>query len=177
MLPGRYELDVPVPGRIRKLTNGTRTVPPRDFELSRDDVGRMLIVVSLKTASLSVEVRGLPSDVGDVAALLFPDDPYITRVGSGKVNPVSARHVEFQYVAPGRYRLFVVDSLCEGDVAYHPRLRDALATNATRIDVSGVGKTRASATYLDRKRLRDAIRQIEPVEREAATYTAPFRCQ
>ncbi len=177
--PGHYSLDLPVPARIRSFSSGSRALDPRGFDLDSANAGPLNIVLSYKTSSLSIDITGIPSDTGKAVALAFPDDPYLTRPYSGTVNPVVKGQTTFTYMPPGQYRVFVVDSECQDDIAYHPLLRDALVGRATAVTVAEDGTTRVSANLLDRETLREATRQVKPDPSSPEGrrfYDVPLRC-
>ena len=72
--PGRYKLVFPMPGRIEVFEIGARQLAPEDFELSANDPSPISIVVSMKSANVTVKVLGLLSGQSDAIALLVPAD-------------------------------------------------------------------------------------------------------
>lgn len=162
--PERYSLTLPFPGRIRTFANGSKELTPDGFELSSSDRGPIRIVVSLKSSILSVETRGLPNESGSVIALLAPADPYLTLRESCISNPLTAPQTTFRFVPPGEYRLFIVDSQFQSDVAaYAPRFRDFLKDHSTQVEVSAEGEAKATATYVDGETIKQAVREIGPI--------------
>jgi hypothetical protein len=67
-------------------------------------------------------------------------------------------------VPPGRYRIFIVDSQFQSDVAaYAPRFPDFLKDKATPVEVTEEGETEATATYVDGETIKQAVRQAGPI--------------
>jgi hypothetical protein len=161
--PGRY-LILPFPGRIRSFTSGTRNLAPDGFDLSASDVHPLRIVVSMKTATLSVQTNTLPNGQTNIVVLLAPADSYLTLHESCLSNRLTDSQIKFLFLTPGKYRIFVVDSQMESDVAaYAPRFPDFLKDSATPVEVSEEGETTASAAYLDSDIVKEAIRRAGPL--------------
>ncbi len=147
--PGRYSLTFPMPGRIQSFTNRARALAPDGFELTSDAAGPIVLVISMKSADVSVKVQAFPTGHSDVVALLAPADPYLTLRGSCYLNWLSGPQTTFTYVPPGKYRIFILDAQFQQDVAaYAPRFPDFLKNDATSVDVPDHGRTEAAATYL-----------------------------
>jgi hypothetical protein len=162
--PGRYSLTLPFPGRIRTFANDSKELAPDGFELSSSDRGPLRIVVSLKTSILSVKARGLPNESGSVIVLLAPADPYLTLRESCISNALTAPQTTFRFVPPGKYRLFIVDSQFQGDIAaYAPRFHDFLKNHSTQVEVSEEGETKATATYVGGETIKHAVREVDPI--------------
>lgn len=159
---GRYALEVPMPGRVRTFTNGSKALNPAGFELKQGENGPLRIVVSLKTSEVSVKVRGLPSHGGPIVALLSPADSYLTLRDSSILNTMSAQHTQFRYVPPGEYRLFVVDSQFANKLASNVRLRDALKHKAALVKVRENRESKITANYLTAEEVQQAIRKAGP---------------
>ncbi|MGB7583286.1 MAG: hypothetical protein WBM11_00475 [Terriglobales bacterium] len=164
VVSGRYSLILPFPGRIQSFTSGIRDLVPDGFDLSVSDALPLRIVVSLKTAVLSVEARGLPNEPRDLVVLLAPADPYLTLQESCFSNRLTEQQTKFRFLTPGKYRIFVVNSGLEGDVAaYAPRFPAFLKDNATAVEVLAEGETTARATYLDSDTVKAAILRVGPL--------------
>ena len=162
--PGRYFLTLPFPGRIRSFTSGTRDLAPDGFDLSADDIRPLRIAVSMKTSALSVQARGLPDQSREIVVLLVPADPYLTLRESCISNRLTDKQTRFPFLTPGKYRILIVDSQMESDVAaYAPRLTDFLKDSATPVEVPEEGESTASATYLDSDIVKEAIRRAGPL--------------
>lgn len=168
--PGRYSLTLPFPGRIRTFAIGSRELVPDEFGLDSSDAGPLQIVVSLKTSIVSVKVRGFPSQRGDIVALLAPADPYLTLRESCSFNTLAelrcptcratSGRTTFRWVPPGKYRIFIVDSLFQSVVAvYAPRFPDFLKDQATPVEVREEGETEATARYVDGETVKLRLRQ------------------
>jgi hypothetical protein len=161
--PGRYSLTYPMPGRIQTFADGPIELAPEGFELSAGSAGPLRLVVSLKSADVSVKVRAIPNGHRDVTALLAAADTHLTLRESCYSNRLSGPQTTFRFVPPGKYRIFVIDAEIESRVAaYAPRFLDFLKNEATSLEVSETGQTEATATYLDGEAVKEAIRQACP---------------
>jgi len=70
----------------------------------------------------------------------------------------------FRFVPPGEYRLFIIDSQFQNDIAeYAPRFRDFLKDHSTQVEVSEEGETKATATYVDGETIKQAVREVGPI--------------
>jgi len=157
--PGRYSLTLPFPGRIRTFAIGSKELAPDAFRLDSSDAGPLQIVVSLKTSIVSVKVRGFPSQRGDIVAMLTPADPYLTLRESCSFNTLAEPRTTFRWVPPGKYRIFIVDSQFQSDVAaYAPNFPDFLKDQATPVEVREEGETEATARYVDGETVKLALR-------------------
>jgi hypothetical protein len=157
--PGRYSLTLPFPGRIRMFAIGSKELATDGFRLHSSDAGPLQIVVSLKTSIVSVKVRGFPSQCGDIVAMLAPADPYLTLRESCSFNTLAEPRTTFRWVPPGKYRIFIVDSQFQSDVAAcAPRFADFLKDQATPVEVSEEGETEATARYVDGETVKLALR-------------------
>jgi len=164
--PGRYSLTLPFPGRIRTFAIGSKKLTPDGFGLDSSDAGSLQIVVSLKTTIVSVKVRGFPSQRGDIVALLAPADPYLTLRKSCSFNTLAEPRTTFRWVPPGKYRIFIVDSLFQSVVAvYAPRFPDFLKDQATPVEVREEGETEATATYVEGETVKLALRQAGSIHK------------
>jgi len=62
-------------------------------------------------------------------------------------------------VPPGKYRIFIVDSQFQSDVAgYAPNFPDFLKDRATPVEVREEGETEATAKYVDGETVKLALR-------------------
>jgi hypothetical protein len=157
---GRYSLTFPMPGRIQTFAVGPIELAPEGFELSPGGAGPLLLVVSMKSADLSVKVRAFPRGHSDVAVLLAPADTHLTLRETCDSNRLSGPRTRFTFVPPGRYRILIVDEEFQSRVAaYAPRFPDFLKNEATSVEVSATCPTEATANYLDGETIKKAIRQ------------------
>jgi hypothetical protein len=141
--PGRYALQLPFAGRIQTFTNGSRALAPDGFDLSSSRSGPIRIVVSLKTS-----------------VLLAPADLHLTLRESCISNALNGRETTFQFVPPGKYRIFVVDSALQNDIAvYAPRYPEFLKDRSTVVEIPQDG-TKATATYIDPETIKLAVRKM-----------------
>jgi hypothetical protein len=155
--PGRYALNLPFPSRLQVLALGSKSLMPGGFELAAGESGPLRIVVSLKTAVLSVDISGIPKSHPTVIAVVYPADPYIIPPDSGILNPVSGQRSQFGFLTPGNYTLFVADEDFKWALT-SPAVRDALTDKATAVQVRDDGETKATATYITPDAVRQAIK-------------------
>ena len=85
------------------------------------------------------------------------------------------RKATFRNVPPGRYRIFILDAQFQQDVsAYAPRFPDFLKNEVTLVEVSDSGGlTEATATYLTGAAIKEAIRQVGPLDPHATQSKRP----
>jgi hypothetical protein len=156
VLPGQYSLNLPFPGRVRVFAIGSKSLTPDEFELAAGESGPLRIVVSLKTAVLSVDISGIPESHPTVIAVVYPADPYLMPPDSGILNPVSGHQTQFRYLTPGKYTLFAVDEEFKWALT-SSAVRDALKDKATTVQVRDDGETKATVTYIAPDAAREAI--------------------
>lgn len=161
--PGRYALNLPIPGRIVTFVRGRQNLRPDGFRLSGGGPP-LRIMVSLKVSNLFVTVQGLPEDGNHVSALLAPADTYLTLRSSCYSLALKGTETVFRRIPPGRYRIFIIDSRFQSKVsAYAPRFPDFLKNQATPVEVLTEGEAKATAKYIERKAIQQAIRQAGPI--------------
>jgi len=75
--------------------------------------------------------------------------------------PIGATVYIVRWVPPGEYRIFIVDSQFQSDVAaYAPRFADVLKDQATPVEVREEGEAEATARYVDGETVKLALRQV-----------------
>jgi hypothetical protein len=162
--PGRYSLTFPMPGRIESFASRSNELAPDGFELTSGETGPLVLVISMKSADVSVTVQPFPAERSDIVALLAPADNHLTLRESCYLNQISGPQTTFRFVPPGKYRIFIFDAQFQQDVAaYAPRFPDFLKNQATLIEVPGSGRTEATASYLDGETIKGAIRLAGPL--------------
>jgi hypothetical protein len=154
--PGRYSLNLPFPGRVQTFAIGSRTLTPDAFELTAGESGPLRIVVSLKTAVLSVNISGIPDNRPTLFAVVYPADPYLMPPDSGIGNPVSGHQTQYRFLTPGSYTLFVADEDFKWALT-STAVRNALKDKATAVQVRDDGETKVTTTYLTPDAVRQAI--------------------
>lgn len=154
--PGRYSLNLSFPGRVQVFDVGSKSLKPEEFELTAGESGPLRIVVSLKTAVLSVDISGIPDKNPPVVAMVFPADPYLMPPESGIGNPVSGRQTQFRFLTPGNYKLFVADEDFKWALT-SSAVRDALKDKATAVQVRDDGETKVTTMYVTPDAVRQAI--------------------
>jgi len=155
--PGHYRLELGVPSRLKTLTIGGKAASPADFEIDPDTKGAMLIVLSMKVASLTVKLEGATNN-SRLTAVLAPNDEFLT-LRSQFTNPVDAGVTLFRFLPPGRYLLFVVDDDLSRDIGTDPKLRDALKKQATAAEVFANENTTVIGHYISRQEIEHCKRQ------------------
>jgi hypothetical protein len=163
--PGRYSLILPVPARITSLLSSSAAPDPAHIQIGTVAADDWRITLSLRTAAVSVSIRGAPANHGELAALLCPDDAWLTLRESCQLNTIPANPLDafaggrtvFRYIPCGRYRLFIVDSRFSGSVAERaPHFPNFLAGEAAPVDALQ-GDTHVSAKYLASDEMERAI--------------------
>jgi hypothetical protein len=158
---GHYFLDLTFPGRIVTFKTESQDLNPADFEV-KPGLSPLRIVVSLKTAPLSVDVQGLPDAVtpGSITAILYPDDSYLALNRSGFMSPVTQPHLDFGVLTPGKYLLFIVDGRYVKDLVDRDELRKALRDRAASVEVVANGESRFAAARIDSVIVQEAVDQL-----------------
>jgi hypothetical protein len=171
--PGKYSLILPFPGRITQFSSSTGPLDPVHIDIGRRAADDWRIVVSLSTVKVAVTVTDVTATHGELAALLCPDDLWLTLRESCHVNTIHANLLDaltgvgtvFRYIPRGSYRLFVVDSRFANPAAAHgPWIPRFLGPEACAVDATG-GDVRASAKYIT----------AGEVERARAGYQSSFK--
>lgn len=158
--PGRYRLALDMPARIHSMELDSRPASPLDFEVGPGSKNTLDIVLSLASAEILVDVATPPQT--ETVAILAPADPMLTLQESCWMNKVSGNKILWQFIPPGTYRLFIVDSRFQNEVSkYGPRLPGFLASEATVIDSAHGSTSISSAHYIDASIVEEAIRQAE----------------
>jgi hypothetical protein len=158
--PGRYKLVFPMPGRIEVFEIGARQLAPEDFELSANDPSPISIVVSMKSANVTVKVLGLLSGQSDAIALLVPADNRLTLRESCYSNGLTGPETAFRFVPPGKYRLLVFNSKYVRDVsAIAPRVRSFLGREGVDVDASAEHDATATVSFIKDETIEAAIRE------------------
>ncbi len=161
--PARYSLVFPMPGRVESFANRSDELAPDGFELVSRETGPLVLVISMKSAEVSVTVKPFPANRSDIVALLAPADNHLTLRESCYLNRMSGPQTTFLFVPPGKYRIFIFDARFQQDVAaYAPRFPGFLKNQATSIEVPGSGRTEGTASYLDDETIKEAIRLAGP---------------
>jgi hypothetical protein len=157
--PGRYSLTFPMPGRLAVFAIGSRDLAPGDFELSSSDTGTLSIVVSEKSTTVAIRVRGLQAGQNNAIALLVPADDRLTLRESCSSNRLTGPDTTFQFVPIGKYRLLVFNSKYLQDVsAYAPRVATFLSNESVTVEASPGHAVTGEASYIADDTIETAIR-------------------
>jgi hypothetical protein len=138
---------------------GSKSIKPDECEIKAGEKGPLRIVVSLKTAGVSVEITGMPENHKDMIALLSPADPYLTLHESGILNKVVGTHTQFRFIPPGKYTLLILDAEVQNNVAFSAAVREALKDRATVVQVPEEGSVNVLATYVPAEVVQRVIRE------------------
>ena len=160
--PGRYDLRPSMGGRIVTFARSGKNLRPDGFRLASGGPP-LRIVLSEKASSLLVETRGVPANRSHLIVLLAAADPYLGLRHSCLQAPLKGHEAEFPRVPPGRYRVFIIDSqfLAQASV-YAPRYSDFLKNQATPVEVLSGKEAKVTASYVDGKTIKQAVRQSGP---------------
>ncbi len=155
---GHYSLRLSMPSRIQVLKIGSRPLSPVDFEIGSGEQDSLTVILSLASSDVLVTARGIPKD-SHAVAILAPADPMLSLQESCILNELSGGKTRFRYLPPGRYRLFVVDSRYQQDVAkFAPRRPDFLAVESLIVEAPASNQAEVTATYIDSQTVLNAIR-------------------
>ena len=158
ILPGRYLLEMGTPARLQSFSIAGKDVSPAAFELHAGEQGPMSIVLSVKTGTLTAGVQGAPDANTKLVAVLAPDDEYLT-LHAQFTSPVAGNTVQFLFLPPGNYLLYIADEDFRSALGFEAKLRDALKEKATRVEVVAGVDTRVSANYIDRRTVEEMRRK------------------
>lgn len=159
VLPGRYSLRFPMPGRLDVFAIGSRELAPIDFELSASDTGTLSIVVSGKSTTVAMRVRGLQDGQKNAVALLVPADDRLTLRESCYLLRLTGPDATFQFVPIGKYRVLVFNSKYSQDVsAYAPRAAAFLSRESVTVEASPEHAVSGEASYIADETIETAIR-------------------
>jgi len=156
--PGHYKLRLSMPARITDFEQGSQPANPLDFEVRSQDTRRLSLQLSVADSDVLVEVAGWQSG-SDFVAILAPADPMLSLQESCYVNKLSSDKTRFQFLPLGRYRLFIVDSRFQKDVAkYGPRLPNFLTSEAVSVNAPFKAQISVTAKYIDSQMVEEAVR-------------------
>ena len=159
--PGHYELEFPMPGRLEVFAIGQRDLAPGDFALTSDDNEILSIVVSMRSATVKVNVRDPGRIQNDAIALLVPADDRLTLRHSCFSQRLNERETTFQFVPPGKYRVLVFNSKYTSEVAaYAPRFDDFLDRKSVAIEADWKEAVTASPDFVNDEDVESAIRSV-----------------
>jgi hypothetical protein len=159
--PGRWRLMVSLPGFVKSLSLADQPVSPEDFQIGPGAAGPLRIVLGSKLADVRVEVAGAPPD-RQVSAIIFPEDT--DRLGAGLERAGSAMgtgRIEFGALAPGRYRVFAIDSPNPWPILQRPDWLKALESRSAAIEVPEGGPVTTTVEMIPRDELLRAIEENE----------------
>lgn len=153
VLPGRWRLTVNGPGFAKSVSLAGQQVPPDGFQVAAGAAGPLRIVMGSKMADVHVEVAGAPPDQ-QISAVIFPEDS--SRLGTGLERIGSAMgtgRIEFGGLAPGRYRVFAIDSSNPWPILQRPDWLKALESRSAAIDVPEGGRASTTVEMIPRAEL------------------------
>jgi hypothetical protein len=157
VLPGRWRLTVSAAGFVKSASLGDQPVPPEAFQIAAGAAGPLRIVLGSKLAAVHVEVAGAAPD-RPVSAVLFPEDP--ERLGAGIERASTAMgtgRIEFGGLAPGRYRIFALDSPNPWPILQRPDWLKALESSSAAVDVPEGGSINTTLETVPRDELMRAL--------------------
>jgi Carboxypeptidase regulatory-like domain len=152
IMPGRWRLTVSAAGFVKSASLGDQPVPPEAFQIA-EGAGPLRIVLGSKLAAVHVEVAGATPD-RPVSAVLFPEDP--ERLGTGIERASTAMgtgRIEFEGLAPGRYRIFALDSPNPWPILQRPDWLKALESSSVAVDVPEGGSINTTLETVPRDEL------------------------
>lgn len=159
VLPGRWRLQVNAPGFVKSASLGDQPVPPEGFQIAAVASGPLRITMGSKVAAVHVEVAGAAPD-RQISAVIFPEDP--ERLGGGlerAVTVMGAGRIEFEGLAPGRYRVLAIDSPNPWTIVQRPDWLKALKGSGAAIDVPEGGSVSTTLETIPRAELMRALEE------------------
>jgi hypothetical protein len=151
VLPGHFSLNGLQGGFFKSVTLGGREVTPSDIEISGEGGGVLHISLSTRFGKVHVNAESPPGAGEQVAAVLFPAGGGQALVGSyGGGGTVD---VEFDQVAPGKYRVVLLSSDNPWVFANDPGAQKALDDHMTQVTVAEASEQRVTATLVGKEEL------------------------
>ncbi|MGA2581492.1 MAG: carboxypeptidase-like regulatory domain-containing protein [Bryobacteraceae bacterium] len=157
VLPGRWRLTVSAPGFVKSASLGDQPVPPAGFQIAEGAAGPLRIVLGSKLAAVHLEVAGAAAG-GQLSAVIYPEDS--ERLGVGLERAATAMgtgHIEFGELAPGRYRVFAIDSPNPWPILQRPDWLKALEGSSAAVDVPEGGSVNTTVETISREELMRAL--------------------
>lgn len=153
VLPGRWRLFVSMPGYLKSASLAGQPVAPGGFQIAAGAGGPLRIVMGSQMVEVHVEVAGAPPD-RQVSAVIFPEDT--DRLGAGLERVGSSMgtgRIEFGTLAPGRYRVFALDSPNPWSILQRPDWLKALQSHSAALDVPERGPVDTTVEMIPRDEL------------------------
>jgi Carboxypeptidase regulatory-like domain len=161
VLPGRWRLVVSAPGFVKSASFGDQPVSPDGFQIAEGAAGPLRIMLGSKLAAVHVQVAGAAPD-RQLSAVIFPEDS--ERLGAGLERAGTAMgtgRIEFGGLAPGRYRVFALDSPNPWPILQRPDWLKALESSSAAIDVPEGGSVNTTVETIPRDELMRALAENE----------------
>lgn len=161
VLPGRWRLVVSAPGFVKSASFGDQPVSPDGFQIAEGAAGPLRIMLGSKLAAVHVQVAGAAPD-RQLSAVIFPEDS--ERLGAGLERAGTAMgtgRIEFGGLAPGRYRVFAIDSPNPWPILQRPDWLKALESSSAAIDVPEGGSVNTTVETIPRDELMRALAENE----------------
>ncbi len=142
VVEGHYRLQMPL-GYVKTLSLAGREVTPTDFEIGAQSSGLMRIVVGTKTSKVDVDLSPKPDSTQGLTGFLLPADH--TEMDGWRNNISSGvGQIQFNGVAPGKYRVLVVASPDAWALANSPEALHALESHLAPLEVKEGEDTKVS---------------------------------
>jgi protocatechuate 3,4-dioxygenase beta subunit len=158
VLPGHFSLNGLQGGFFKSVTLGGREVTPSDIEIGGEG-GALHISLSSRFGKVHVNAESQPAAGEQAAAVLFPvagGQPLVGSYGGG-----GAVDVEFDSVAPGKYRVLLVASDNPWMLANDPGAQKLFEDHMTQLTVAEASEQRVTAALLGRDELGKLLEATE----------------
>jgi protocatechuate 3,4-dioxygenase beta subunit len=161
VLPGRWRLIVSTPGYLKSASLAGQPVSPGGFQVATGTSGPLRIMLGSKMADVHVEVTGAPAD-RQVSAAIFPEDPARRGAGLERIgSAMGTGRIEFGSLAPGRYRVFAIDSPNPWPILQRLDWLKALESHSAALDVPEGGRVSTTVEAIPREELMRVLEENE----------------
>jgi len=150
VLPGHFMLNGLQGGFFKSVTLGGREVNPSDFEITGEGTGVLHISLSSRFGKVHVSAESQPPQGEQISAVLIPVEGGQPQMNVSTVRPVD---LEFDSVAPGKYRVLLLSSDNPGMIMNDPGIQKALEDRASQVTVGEASDQRVTASIVSREDL------------------------
>jgi len=165
MLPGRWRMELgSAVGYLKSLSVSGQEVSASAFTVAPGASGEMRIVMGTKLAQVEGSVDGLrPEGAGGMWVALAPEDAGTISVGRVLYTSVDrAGHFHISGLAPGRYRLYALDSPSAlTALRQNPRVLHVIALRGKSVDLDPGGRANVEVSVMPVEELAQALQEVE----------------
>jgi hypothetical protein len=161
VVPGRYRLDVggAPSAYVKSVLLGEREVSQHGLDIAAGAAGPLRITLSTKMSKVQATIEGAPSREGamvSVVLLVDDADAQQPRFQQTLVMKGSTQRVEIGVVAPGRYRLFAVESN-NSPILGDPALARMLESRSSLVEAPEDGVAQATVQLITADQLQRVL--------------------